>query len=156
MRWAFPIPLGGSSGGASGDDLNVRGDLNVGGDAAIVGSLLVGGNEIKAVDPAETFTGTRSNAISRGECFGTYNKHSKEVTLVYHFYNSSDIPMSYTLFTIPEEYRPTTSRYGGCFYTTSDPTYVSYQGYVTNGGIVRQGLSGKVRSGFGVIKYVLD
>lgn len=38
--------LGGSSGGASGDDLNVRGDLNVGGDTAIVGSLTLGGNAV--------------------------------------------------------------------------------------------------------------
>lgn len=143
--------------GASGDDLNVRGDLNVGGDAAIVGSLLVGGNEIKAVDPAETFTGTRSNAISRGECFGTYNKHSKEVTLVYHFYNGSDIPMSYTLFTIPSEYRPSETKYGAATYTTGSTGSVSsYNGYVTAGGIVRQGISNNCRSGFGVIKYVLD
>lgn len=149
--------LGGSGGGASGDDLNVRGDLNVGGDAAIVGSLIVGGNEIKAVDPAETFTGTRSNAISRGECFGTYNKHSKEVTLVYHFYNSSDIPMSYTLFTIPSEYRPSESKYGAATYTTgSTGTVSNYNGYITNGGIIRQDISNTCRSGFGVIKYVLD
>lgn len=38
--------LGGSSGGASGDDLNVRGDLNVGGDTAIVGSLTLGGIDV--------------------------------------------------------------------------------------------------------------
>lgn len=149
--------LGGSGGGASGDDLNVRGDLNVGGDAAIVGSLLVGGNEIKAVDPAETFTGTRSNAISRGECFGTYNKHSKEVTLVYHFYNGSDIPTSYTLFTIPSEYRPSESKYGAAVYTVgSGGSVSSYHGYITNGGIIRQDISSTCRSGFGVIKYVLD
>lgn len=149
--------LGGSGGGVSGDDLNVRGDLNVGGDVAIVGTLLVGGNEIKAVDPAETFTGTRSNAISRGECFGTYNKHSKEVTLVYHFYNGSDIPTSYTLFTIPAEYRPSESKYGAATYTTGSTGSVSnYNGYVTTGGIVRQDISNSCRSGFGVIKYVLD
>ena len=36
--------LGNTNGGASGDDLNVRGDLNVGGDAAVVGNATVGGN----------------------------------------------------------------------------------------------------------------
>ena len=109
-----------------------------------------------SVDEATAFVGTRSNAITRGDCYGMYDPNAQTVTLVYHFYNTSDIPTSYTLFTIPEEYRPTTARYGGCFYTTSDPSYISYQGYVTNGGIVRQGLSSKVRSGFGVIKYILN
>ncbi len=147
----------GGTSGSSGDDLNVRGDLAVGGDTAIVGSLLVGGNEIKAVDPAETFTGTRSNAISRGECFGTYNKHSKEVTLIYHFLNNSDIPTSYTLFTIPSEYRPSESKYGAATYTVGSTGSVSsYHGYITNGGIIRQDISNTCRSGFGVIKYVLD
>lgn len=42
--------LGGSSGGASGDDLNVRGDLNVGGDTAIVGSLVVGGYNLSHIE----------------------------------------------------------------------------------------------------------
>ena len=41
--------LGGSGGGASGDDLNVRGDLAVGGDAAVVGTITVGGNTINDV-----------------------------------------------------------------------------------------------------------
>lgn len=148
--------LGGSSGGASGDDLNVRGDLNVGGDTAIVGSLLVGGNEIKAQDPAETFTGTRSNAISRGECFGTFNKHSRVVTLVYHFLNTADIPTSYTLFTIPAGYRPSGTVYGAAMYTTgSGGTPTTYHGYITSGGIIRQDVSSSCRAGFGVIQYVI-
>lgn len=49
--------LGGSGGGASGDDLNVRGDLNVGGDTAIVGGLTVGGNTINDVVIEEGGTG---------------------------------------------------------------------------------------------------
>ena len=82
-----------------------------------------GGGE---TEQAVTFTGTRSNAISRGECFGTYDANSNTVTLIYHFYNGSDIPRSYTLFTIPEEYRPTTSRYGGANYTTSSGSVSNY------------------------------
>ena len=110
-----------------------------------------------SVEQAVTFTGTRSNAISRGECFGTYDKNSNTVTLIYHFYNGSDIPMSYTLFTIPEEYRPTTTRYGAATYTTgSGGSVSSYHGYITNGGLVRQDISGSCRSGFGVIQYILN
>ena len=113
-----------------------------------------GGGE---VEQAVTFAGTRSNAISRGECFGTYDKNSNVVTLIYHFYNNADIPTSRTLFTIPEAYRPTTMRYGGATYTIgSGGSVVNYNGYITNGGLVRQDISGSCRSGFGVIKYVLD
>ena len=110
-----------------------------------------------SVEQAVTFTGTRSNAISRGECFGTYDANSNVVTLIYHFYNNSDIPTSYTLFTIPEEYRPTTTRYGAATYTTgSGGSVSSYHGYITNGGLVRQDISGSCRSGFGVIQYILN
>lgn len=110
-----------------------------------------------SVEQAVSFTGTRSNAISRGECFGTYDKNSNTVTLIYHFYNNSDIQISYTLFTIPEEYRPTTTRYGAATYTTgSGGSVSSYHGYVTNGGLVRQDISDKCRSGFGVIQYILN
>lgn len=120
----------------------------------INGESLLGSGDI-TVGGTEEFTGTRSNAIYRGECFGTYDKNSNSVTLIYHFYNESDIPTSYTLFTIPEKYRPTTTKYGGAFYTVGS-SWISYNGYVTSGGIVRQGVSGSCRSGFGVIKYVLD
>ena len=110
-----------------------------------------------SVEQAVTFAGTRSNAISRGECFGTYDKNSNTVTLIYHFYNNADIPTSYTLFTIPEEYRPTTTRYGAATYTTgSGGSVSSYHGYITNGGLVRQDVSGSCRSGFGVIQYILN
>lgn len=125
---------------------------------AVIGDmrrLTIGENIYTIVNEAEEFTGTRSNAIYRGECFGTYDKNSNSVTLIYHFYNDSDIPTSYTLFTIPEKYRPTTTKYGGAFYTVGS-SWISYNGYVTSGGIVRQGVSGSCRSGFGVIKYVLD
>lgn len=107
------------------------------------------------VEEAVAFTGTRSNAIYRGECFGTYDKNSNLVTLIYHFYNTSDIPTSYTLFTIPEAYRPTTTRYGGAFYTVGS-SWISYHGLITSGGIVRQDVSGSCRSGFGVIQYILN
>lgn len=121
-------------------------------------SVGLGGGESggTSVEQAVTFAGTRSNAISRGECFGTYDKNSNTVTLIYHFYNNSDIPMSYTLFTIPEEYRPTTSRYGGANYTTSSGSVSNYHGYITNGGLVRQDISDQCRSGFGVIQYILN
>lgn len=110
-----------------------------------------------SVEQAVTFAGTRSNAISRGECFGTYDKNSNMVTLIYHFYNNADIPTSYTLFTIPEEYRPTTTRYGAATYTTgSGGSTTNYHGYITNGGIIRQDVSGSCRSGFGVIQYILN
>lgn len=122
-------------------------------------SVGLGGGELggTSVEQAVTFAGTRSNAISRGECFGTYDKNSNTVTLIYHFYNGSDIPTSYTLFTIPEEYRPTTTRYGAATYTTGSGGSVSiYHGYITNGGLVRQDISGSCRSGFGVIQYILN
>ena len=110
-----------------------------------------------SVEQAVTFAGTRSNAISRGECFGTYDKNSNMVTLIYHFYNNADIPISYTLFTIPEEYRPTTTRYGAATYTTGSGGAVSsYHGYITNSGLVRQDISDHCRSGFGVIQYILN
>lgn len=113
-----------------------------------------GGGEI---EQAVTFAGTRSNAISRGECFGTYDKNSNMVTLIYHFYNNADIPTSRTLFTIPEAYRPTTMRYGGATYTIGSGGSVSnYNGYITNGGIIRQDISNNCRSGFGVIRYILN
>lgn len=113
-----------------------------------------GGGE---VEEAVTFTGTRSNAISRGECFGTYDKNSNVVTLIYHFYNTADIPTSYTLFTIPEAYRPTTTRYGGAMYTTgSGGVATTYHGYITNGGLIRQDISSSCRTGFGVIQYILN
>ncbi len=110
-----------------------------------------------SVEQAVTFAGTRSNAISRGECFGTYDKNSNTVTLIYHFYNNADIPTSYTLFTIPAAYRPTTMRYGGATYTIGSGSSVSnYNGYITNGGIIRQDISNNCRSGFGVIQYILN
>ena len=110
-----------------------------------------------SVEQAVSFTGTRSNAISRGECFGMYDQNSNTVTLIYHFLNTSDIPMSRTLFTIPEEYRPTTERYGAATYTTGSGGAMSnYHGYITNGGIVRQDISDTCRSGFGVIQYILN
>ena len=110
-----------------------------------------------SVEQAVTFTGTRSNAISRGECFGTYDKNSNTVTLIYHFYNTADIPTSYTLFTIPEAYRPTTTRYGGAMYTTgSGGVATTYHGYITNGGLIRQDISSSCRTGFGVIQYILN
>ena len=118
---------------------------------------LLGSGNISIVNEAEEFTGTRSNAIYRGECFGTYDPNSNSVTLIYHFYHNSDIPTSYTLFTIPEKYRPTTTKYGAATYTTGSGGAVSnYHGYVTSGGIVRQDISGSCRSGFGVIKYILN
>jgi hypothetical protein len=117
------------------------------------GSASGGGETEQAV----TFAGTRSNAISRGECFGTYDKNSNTVTLIYHFYNNADIPTSYTLFTIPSAYRPTTMRYGGATYTIGSGSSVSnYNGYITNGGIIRQDISNNCRSGFGVIQYILN
>lgn len=122
-------------------------------------SVGLGGGESgsTSVEQAVTFAGTRSNAISRGECFGTYDKNSNMVTLIYHFYNNADIPTSRTLFTIPEAYRPTRMRYGGATYTIgSGSSVMNYNGYITNGGIIRQDISNNCRSGFGVIKYVLD
>lgn len=116
---------------------------------------LLGSGNISIVNEAEEFTGTRSNAIYRGECFGTYDPNSNSVTLIYHFYHNSDIPISYTLFTIPEKYRPTTTKYGGAFYTVGS-SWISYNGYVTSGGIVKQDVSGSCRGGFGVIKYILN
>lgn len=122
----------------------------------INGESLLGSGDI-TVGGTEEFTGTRSNAISRGECFGTYDPNSNVVTLIYHFNNNADIPTSRTLFTIPEEYRPTTTRYGGATYTIgSGGSVANYNGYITNGGIIRQDISNNCRSGFGVIKYILN
>ena len=120
-------------------------------------SVGLGGGESggTSVEQAVTFTGTRSNAIYRGECFGTYDQNSNLVTLIYHFYNNADIPTTYTLFTIPKAYRPTTTRYGGAFYTVGS-SWISYHGLITSGGIVRQDISGSCRSGFGVIQYILN
>lgn len=118
---------------------------------------LLGSGNISIVNEAEEFTGTRSNAIYRGECFGTYDPNSNVVTLIYHFYNNADIPTSRTLFTIPEAYRPTRIRYGGATYTIgSGGSVSSYNGYITNGGIIRQDISDNCRSGFGVIQYILN
>lgn len=63
--------LGGSNGGASGDDLNVRGDLNVGGDAAIVGSLSLGGTTVVDHIIEEGGTGTHDNWYYRKWASGT-------------------------------------------------------------------------------------
>lgn len=61
--------LGGSSGGASGDDLNVRGDLNVGGDAAIVGSLTVGGHSKFTMQSVGTVSYTSSTTWAKAGDF---------------------------------------------------------------------------------------
>lgn len=148
--------------GVGTDDDNRKTMFAVSGDGVYCGSNAEVNGQVHAAggfyaeNPSSvTFTGTRSNAIYRGECFGTYDYATGFVTLIFHFYHTSDIPTSYTLFTIPSQFRPSTTRYGAAFYTVGS-SWISYHCYVTNGGIVRQDVSGSTRSGFGVIKYILD
>ena len=63
--------VGGSGGGASGDDLNVRGDLSVGGDAAVVGTITVGGNTINDVVIEKGGSGVNTHWYYRKWASGT-------------------------------------------------------------------------------------
>lgn len=89
--------LGGSGGGASGDDLNVRGDLNVGGDTAIVGSLVVGGYNMSHVEEL-TVTSQYADIVKVWKC-------GHVVTV--RFANFKAIPaQTFAVTTLPAGWRP--------------------------------------------------
>ena len=103
---------------------------------------------------AETFTGTRSNAISRGDCYGIYDKASDTVRINFYFYNTSSIPSSYILFTIPQKYRPKATKYGTAMYVTTGGTS-AYQCYIATNGSIYQNLGSTILQGHGTIEYIL-
>lgn len=104
----------------------------------------------------EEFRGTKSNAITRGDLYGTYDETTGKVSLVFHFYNSSDVQSSQILFEIPQKYRPSETKSGAAVYVTNAPVTAAYLCSVNSSGIVYQTLGSTIRSGFGVIEYVIS
>lgn len=104
----------------------------------------------------ESFTGTKSNAITRGDLLGTYDKTTGKVSITFHFYNSSDVQSSQSLFEIPQKYRPSATKTGAAVYVTNAPSTAPYICSVNANGNVYQTLGNTIRSGFGVIEYIIS
>lgn len=121
--------------------------------AVYLGSNLV--NAVGGTMGSEEFVGTLASGITRGNCFGVYDKTSNIVYLTFHFYHTADIQSSQTIFTIPEKYRPSSIVNGAAFYSTSSSPN-AYTCSLNASGQVYQTLGNTIRSGAGTIIYILD
>ena len=103
----------------------------------------------------EEFTCTRNSSIPRGDCTGIYDKASGKVTLTFHFYTTTDVQSSTNIFTVPQKYRPSSTKSGAAVYVTNSNATSAYLCSVNASGSVFQTLGNTIRQGFGVIEYKL-
>lgn len=103
----------------------------------------------------EEFTCTRNSNISRGDCTGVYDKASGKVTLKFHFYGTADVQSSVNIFTVPQKYRPSSTKSGAAVYVTNSNATSAYLCSVNASGSVYQTLGNTIRQGFGIIEYKL-
>ena len=100
------------------------------------------------------FTGTRTSAMSKGTCYGTFDRKTRVVTLNFYAHSSSDITTSTKLFTIPSEYCPSETVYGSVVAIGGGVT-ATERCRVLSSGDVYQGASNIARQVAGMIQYII-
>lgn len=109
----------------------------------------------KFVSPVTEFKATRNSSINRGDCWGLYNKQTNLVTLNFHFYHTADLTTSTTLFTVPSQYKPSSTKYGTLLFVNGGGTAGAYYCSINSSGIIVQNAGSTIRQGVGIIEYLL-
>lgn len=114
---------------------------------------------ISKAQTSYAFNLTRASTISGGYGYGRYDGAINVVRINLDFNNGNTaIATSKTLFTIPEEYRPSSTKYGnGIVWTggASSPLATGARFSVNTAGEVKQGASNNTTRGFAYIEYLL-
>lgn len=105
----------------------------------------------------ETFTLTLASGISTGEGYGIYDKTSGIVRINFWYNNGNTaIPATDTLFTVPQDYRPSENKLGsGMYWVPTNSLCAGAQARVNANGTVVQSGSGAKTRGFGYIEYAI-
>ena len=101
------------------------------------------------------FSGTRDAAISSGTCYGTYDPLTGLVTLTFNWTDNSAVATSATIYTIPEDYRPSETKYGAGIEGATDANTATRVSVNSSGVIKQAGSSSNSKFGCGVIAYYI-